>query len=409
MNPTTYLSKCESELSGHFARIDSMADRRLMGIVEAYRKVGLTNSDLCGSTGYGLGDSSRDKLEEVYSIVFGGESALVRPQIASGTHALACVLFGLSRPGDMIVSITGTPYETLQEVIGIRQSVGSLSEFGVSYAQTDWRVDGPKDFDLLAPPTKIVMIQRSPGYKTGRSVTIDNIGEWVEVIRKAGSEAAIMVDNCYCEFCSEKEPCHAGADLSVGSLIKNPGGGLAFTGGYIVGKSDLISRIATRVTAPGIGAEVGATWGFMLDVFRGLFAAPSLSSSAFKGALLWAKCFVGLGFEVNPKHDEEHADVVVSIKLGSRELFMAFGKAIQEVSPIASGATPVPFDQGGYDAPVMLAGGGFISGGTSDLSCDGLDKPPYWVYVQGGANMNHIRLGILNVLSSFERMGFFGA
>ncbi len=396
------IRKSEDELAHRFAQIDSVADKRLRQVLDAFAEVGLSSLDLQGSTGYGLGDVSRDKLEKVYSLVFGGEASLVRPQMASGTHAIACVLFGFARPGQRIVSITGTPYDTLQEVIGIRPSVGSLTEFGIEYAQTDWGDGGPKDLHLLDHPTSLVIVQRSPGYRPAKAVTIAQLSQWIGVIKQARLDLPVMVDNCYCEFASVLEPGHVGADITVGSLIKNPGGGLALTGGYIVAKKRLIEKIATRVTAPGIGAEVGATWGFMQDAFRGLFLASATTASALKGSLLWAKCFSTLGFEVFPTPDEDRADTVVGIKLDTRERFLKFGKAIQSVSPLNSSATPEPFAQGGYGEPVMLAGGGFVAGGTSDLSCDGLDCGPFWVYVQGGVNLHHVRLGIQAALEAIK-------
>ena len=396
LNPFDLVRQCEKNLAKRFEEIDSVTDINLSRILKAFSHVNLTTADLAGSTGYGLGDIARDKLEKVYSELFSTEAALVRPQIASGTHALACVLFGLLRPGDTVVSITGTPYETLQEVIGIRPSKGSLAEFGISYVQTDWRSETPNP-DFVGN-VKLAMIQRSSGYRPGKPVTIEQIENWVKIIKSTNPSAIVMVDNCYCEFMGTKEPPSAGADIVVGSLIKNPGGGLALTGGYIAGKQELIDLVATRVTAPGIGAEVGATWGFMLDAFRGLFLAPSAVAAAHKGAILWSKVFEELGYQVNPKSDEPRVDTVVSIELGSRDKFLKFGKAIQSVSPIDSKATPVPFAQQGYDAPVMLAGGGFVAGGTSDLSADGLDKQPWRVYVQGGVNLGHVRLGISEVI-----------
>jgi cystathionine beta-lyase family protein involved in aluminum resistance len=395
------ISNAQRSLQPEFDRIDQIADANLDKVLSAFAQTGLTSGDLAGSTGYGLGDFAREKLEKVYSIVFGAEAALVRPQMASGTHALSCALFGILRPGDTVVSVTGTPYETLQEVIGIRPAKGSLAEFGIHYRETDWR-DGPKDMEIIKS-SKLAMIQRSTGYKPGKPVAISQIREWSKAIRQANPEAIIMVDNCYCEFVGNIEPSGAGADLTVGSLIKNPGGGLALTGGYIAGRQDLIDLAATRVTAPGIGAEVGATWGFMLDAFRGLFLAPSAVASSHKGALLWSKVFANLGYEVSPPHDAERVDTVVAIRLGSRAKFLNFGKAIQSVSPIDSKATPEPFAQQGYPAPVMLAGGGFVSGGTSDLSADGMDADPWWVYVQGGVNLNHIRIGIARVVSKLGR------
>jgi len=401
LNPFELIKSCELELADEFAQIDSTCDLNLQRVLNAFSVVTLSESDLVGSTGYGLGDTSRDKLERVYSLVFGGEASLVRPQIASGTHAIACVLFGLLRPGDVMVSITGTPYDTLQEVIGIRQSAGSLAEFGIGYKETDWRCDNP-DGSMLDENTKIVYIQRSSGYRRGHSVTINQLSGWIDRINVKAPNAVVVVDNCYCEFIGDKTPCDLGADVTVGSLIKNPGGGLAKTGGYIVGKKDLVEKIATRVTAPGIGSEVGATFGFIRDAFHGLYLAPSISASALKGALLWSRCFEKLGHKVFPLSSDSRADIVTSIELGSRDKFIKFGKAIQSVSPIDSTSTPEPFAQGGYDADVLLSGGGFITGSTSELSADGLDKSPYVVYVQGGVNMSHIRLGIARVIEALS-------
>lgn len=401
MNPYELVYECEKKLATKFEAIDKTADINLSRIIKAFSNVNLTTADLAGSTGYGLGDMARDKLEKVYSELFSAEMSLVRPQIASGTHALACVLFGLLRPGDTIASISGTPYETLQEVIGIRPSKGSLAEFGIIYTQADWRSEEPNPKAI--EKAKLVMIQRSSGYRPGKPVTLDQVENWTKLVKSVNPTAAVMIDNCYCEFIGTVEPLAIGADIAVGSLIKNPGGGLAFTGGYIAGKQELVDLVATRVTAPGIGAEVGATWGFMMDAFRGLFIAPSAVASAHKGAILWSKVFEHLGYKVSPKSDEQRVDTVVSIELGSRDRFLKFGKAIQSVSPIDSKATPEPFDQQGYDAPVMLAGGGFVAGGTSDLSADGLDREPWTVYVQGGVNLGHIRLGIIETLKQLSR------
>ncbi|MCK5744352.1 MAG: methionine gamma-lyase family protein [Caldisericia bacterium] len=400
-NIRDFIRSCEAELSETFAQIDEIADKNLERLLSAFSQAGLTDADMLGSTGYGLGDSSRDKLERIYAQIFGTESSLVRPQIASGTHAIASVLFGLLRPGDRIVSITGTPYDTLEEVIGIRESTGSLAEFGITYGEVDWRYDNSAD--LLDPPTKIVYIQRSSGDRPGPSVTIDQLSGWIDRINVRSPQSIIVVDNCYCEFVGNIEPGHVGADVVVGSLIKNPGGGLAKTGGYIASSKELIKKIATRVTAPGVGAEIGATWGFIDTTLQGFYLAPSAASCALKGSYLISECFSKLGYKVTPNPNEKRADIVSSIELGSREKFMALGCAIQSISPLDSTATPEPFPQGGYTANVMLAGGGFISGSTLELSADGLDEPPYTVYIQGGMNMNHIRLGLTKVIEALSQ------
>lgn len=404
MNAKAYefVRQCEMSLADRFAEIDCIGDINLEKVLSAFRILGLTTSDLAGSTGYGLGDIGRDKLERVFAHVFGTESALVRPQIASGTHAIAITLFGLLRPGDRMVSITGRPYDTLEEVIGIRQSSGSMAEFGIDYAECDWRYK--QATDLLDEPTKLVYIQRSSGYRPGPSVTIDQLEGWINRINIRSPQSIVVVDNCYCEFVSDREPADAGADITIGSLIKNPGGGFARTGGYIAGKKNLIERIASRVTAPGVGAEIGATWGFLDTVFQGLYLSPPAVASAVKGAHLFAECLSRLGYKVYPMTDDDRADIVTSVELDTRESFMAVGTAIQAMSPLDATAIPKPFPQGGYEANVMLAGGGFVSGSTLELSADGLDKPPFTIYIQGGVNMNHIRLGLSNVISALERI-----
>jgi len=404
MDAKTYefVRHCENNLIDRFADVDQIGDINLEKVLSAFRVVGLTTSDLAGSTGYGLGDAGRDKLERVFSHVFGTESALVRPQIASGTHAIASVLFGLLRPGDRMVSITGRPYDTLEEVIGIRQSSGSLAEFDIDYAECDWRLE--QSTDSLDEPTKIVYIQRSSGYRPGPSVTIEQLEDWINRIKVISPQSVIVVDNCYCEFVSVKEPADAGADITIGSLIKNPGGGIARTGGYIAGIKDIIDRIATRVTAPGVGSEIGATWGFLDSFFQGIYVSPPAVASAVKGAILISECLSQLGYGVYPKITDDRADIVTSIELPDRESFMAVGSAIQTMSPLDSTAIPEPFPQGGYTADVMLAGGGFVSGSTLELSADGLDKSPYTIYIQGGVNMNHIRLGLSNIISALERV-----
>jgi cystathionine beta-lyase family protein involved in aluminum resistance len=338
----------------------------------------------------------------VYASVFHTEAALVRPQIVSGTHALATALFGILRPGDELLSIGGKPYDTMEEVIGIRESKGSLKEFGVTYAQAELFSDGSFDYDeigeLINERTKMILIQRSKGYQTRPSFSVGQIGEAISFIREKNPNLIVMVDNCYGEFVDIIEPSDVGADIVVGSLIKNPGGGLAEAGGYIVGRKDLIELCSYRLTAPGIGKEVGANFGVLRNFYQGLFLAPTVVASALKGAIFAATLYERLGFRVVPSADEERNDIIQAIEFGCPEGVLAFCKGIQAAAPVDSYVTPEGSDMPGYDAPVVMAAGAFVQGASIELSADGPLTEPYAVYFQGGLTWQHAKFGILRSL-----------
>ena len=338
----------------------------------------------------------------MYADVFGGEDALVRPQITCGTHALALALFSNLRPGDELLSAAGKPYDTLEEVIGIRPSNGSLAEYGISYAQADLTESGEFDYDAISrklnSKTKLVTIQRSKGYQTRPTLSVKKIGDAVSFIKKLRPDVKIMVDNCYGEFVEKNEPLSVGADMIVGSLIKNPGGGLAPIGGYIVGKKECIENAAHRLTSPGLGKEVGASLGILPSFYQGLFLAPTVTAAALKGAVFAANIYERLGFKVIPDSREERHDIIQAVTFGKKEGVIAFCRGIQAASPVDSFATPEPWPMPGYDSDVIMAAGNFVSGSSIELSADGPIKPPYSVYFQGGLTWPHAKYGILNTL-----------
>ena len=361
------------------------------------------------TTGYGYNDLGRDTLESVYASAFHGEAALVRPQLTSGTHALCVALSGNLRPGDELLSPVGKPYDTLEEVIGIRESVGSLKEYGVSYRQVDLLPDGSFDFDgirrALNEKTKLVTIQRSKGYATRPTLSVERIGELIRFIKEIKPEVICMVDNCYGEFVETVEPLDVGADMIVGSLIKNPGGGLAPIGGYIVGKKECVDRAAYRLTAPGLGKEVGATLGVTQSLFQGFFLAPTVVAGALKGAIFAANIYENLGFPVVPDGTESRHDIIQAVTFGTPEGVIAFCQGIQAAAPVDSFVTPEPWDMPGYDAPVIMAAGAFVQGSSIELSADGPIKPPYAVYFQGGLTWYHAKLGVLMSLQKLVEQG----
>ena len=361
------------------------------------------------STGYGYDDEGRDTLERVYADCFGAEAALVRPQITCGTHALALALGANLLPGDELLSPVGGPYDTLEEVIGIRESVGSLKEYGVSYRQVDLLPDGSFDTDkicaAISNKTKLITIQRSKGYATRPSFSVAQIGELIALCKQCKPDVICMVDNCYGEFTELIEPVNVGADLMVGSLIKNPGGGLAPTGGYICGRADLIERCARRLTAPGLGREVGANLGLLPQFYQGFFLAPTVVASAVKGAVFAANCYEKLGFHVIPGASEVRHDIIQAVELGSREGMIAFCKGIQAAAPVDSYVTPEPAPMPGYDSDVIMAAGAFVQGSSIELSADGPTRPPYAVYFQGGLTWYHAKLGILMSLQKMLEAG----
>lgn len=391
-------------LSERFNEIDMVAEINQLKVVKAMQESKVSEACLLGTTGYGYNDIGRDTLEEVYSRIFHTEAALVRPQITCGTHALALALMSNLRPGDELLSPVGKPYDTLEEVIGIRPSMGSLAEYGITYSQVDLLSNGDYDYEgirkAINDKTKLVTIQRSKGYQTRRSLSVESIGELISFIKSIRSDIICMVDNCYGEFVEEIEPTDVGADMVVGSLIKNPGGGLAPIGGYIAGKTACIENAARRLTSPGLGKEVGASLGILKDFYQGLFLAPTVTASALKGAIFASAMFEKAGFPVLPDSVEERVDIIQAVTFGKPEGVIAFCKGIQAAAPIDSFVSPEPWDMPGYDAPVIMAAGAFVSGSSIELSADGPIKPPYAVYFQGGLTWPHAKFGILKAFQS---------
>lgn len=385
-------------LQPQFAQIEATALQNTARILDAYRKHQVSDYDFRQTTGYGYGDQGRDKLAAVWADVFGCEDALVRPQFVSGTHALATALFGVLRPGDELLSLTGTPYDTLCTVIGQPKQVpGCLKEFGVTYRETPFEQALNPDTvsAALRPETKLVLIQRSCGYSLRQSLSVAEIGAICAAIKAVRSDCVIMVDNCYGEFTETCEPTAAGADLAVGSLIKNPGGGIAPTGGYIAGRADLVELAASRLTAPGIGAEVGSSQDGYRLYYQGLFLAPHTTSQALKSALFAAEFFATLGYSVHPAANTTRFDIIQAIELGTAAKLTAFCRGLQKYSPVDSHLKPEPAPMPGYSDPVVMAGGTFIQGSSIELSADGPLRAPYAIYLQGGLTFEHSLLALL--------------
>lgn len=399
---------CEN-LKGRFEAIDRVAEYNQLKVVKAMQEAKVSEACLTGTSGYGYNDLGRDTLEAVYAKVFHTEDALVRPQITCGTHALALALMSNVRPGDEILSPVGKPYDTLEEVIGIRESKGSLKEYGVSYAQVDLLPDGEFDFEgiqkAIKPNTKLVTIQRSKGYEPRKTLSVDRIGQLISFIKGIREDIICMVDNCYGEFVETIEPTDVGADLVVGSLIKNPGGGLAPIGGYLAGKKACIENAAYRLTSPGLGKEVGASLGVLPSFYQGLFLSPTVVASALKGAVFAANILENLGFSVVPDGTESRHDIIQAVTFGSPEGVIAFCKGIQAAAPVDSFVTPEPWDMPGYDSQVIMAAGAFVSGSSIELSADGPIKPPYAVYFQGGLTFPHAKFGILKAVQELKDSG----
>ena len=401
--------KIEQELLPRFAQIQKTAEYNQLKVVRAMQKCRVSAECFQSGTGYGYNDIGRDTLEEVYANVFHTEAALVRAQITCGTHALAVALAGNLRPGDELLSISGKPYDTLEEVIGIRPSNGSLAEYGVSYRQVDLLVDGSFDFDgiraAIRPNTKLVEIQRSKGYQTRPTLSVQAIAEAIRFVKDINPDILILVDNCYGEFVEEEEPSDFGADMVVGSLIKNPGGGLAPIGGYIAGTKKCIENAAYRLTSPGLGREVGASLGVNRDFFQGLFLAPTVVAGALKGAIFAANIYERLGFKVVPNGTEDRHDIIQAVEFGTPEGLVAFCEGIQFAAPVDSYVTPEPWAMPGYDSDGIMAAGAFIQGSSIELSADGPLKPPYAAYFQGGLTWEHAKLGILRSLQRLVEKG----
>lgn len=399
----------EARLKERFEEIDKNAEYNQMKVLKAMQDARVSDIHFAATTGYGYNDLGRDTLEEVYAKTFHAESALVRPQLISGTHALHIALSGNLRPGDELLSPVGKPYDTLEEVIGIRDSVGSLKEYGVSYRQVDLLPDGSFDFDNIAKAindkTRLVTIQRSKGYDTRPTLSVEKIGQLISFVKEIKPEVICMVDNCYGEFVERTEPIDVGADMIVGSLIKNPGGGLAPIGGYIVGKSACIERASYRLSAPGLGKEVGASLGLNQSFFQGLFLSPTVVAGALKGAVFAANVYEKLGFAVVPDSTESRHDIIQAVTFGTPEGVTAFCQGIQAAAPVDSFVSPEPWDMPGYDAPVIMAAGAFVQGSSIELSADGPIKPPYAVYFQGGLTWYHAKIGILKSLQKLVDAG----
>lgn len=391
--------KIEESLRERFRAIDENAEFNQLKVISAMQENRLSDIHFSGTTGYGYNDLGRETLEKVYASVFHTEDALVRPQITCGTHALYTALAGNLRPGDELLSPVGKPYDTLEEVIGIRKSNGSLREYGITYRQVDLLPDGSFDFEgireAINDRTKLVTIQRSKGYATRPTLSVARIGELISFVKSIKPDVICMVDNCYGEFVETIEPSDVGADMVVGSLIKNPGGGLAPIGGYIAGTKECVENASYRLGAPGLGREVGASLGVNQSLFQGLFLAPTVTAGALKGAIFAAAIYEKLGFDVVPNSTESRHDIIQAVTFGKPEGVIAFCEGIQAAAPVDSFVTPEPWDMPGYDSQVIMAAGSFIQGSSIELSADGPIKPPYSVFFQGGLTWYHAKLGIL--------------
>ena len=391
------LEKCRKR----FSEIDDITEYCQLKVLSAFIKNGVSEAAMAGSTGYGYDDRGREILERVMAQAMGAEDALMRHNFVSGTHTLTVALFGILRPGDKILSLTGRPYDTIIGVFGIDgKSDGSLADFGVEYRQAELLPDGMPDIArikemLKADKYKMAYIQRSRGYSTRPSLTAEDIEKLCRAVREVSPDSIIMVDNCYGEFTEKKEPCEVGADIVAGSLIKNPGGGIAPTGGYIAGRHDLVEKCAARLTCPGVGREVGATLGHSRELYMGLFAAPHVVGEAMKTAVYAAALFENLGFEVSPKSDEKRGDIIQCVTLGTKEGLVAFCQGMQSGAPVDSFVVPEPWDMPGYDDPVIMAAGAFTLGASIELSADGPLREPYAAWMQGGLNFHSARAGVL--------------
>lgn len=404
-----FCSAVEKQLITSWESIDETMHLNGAKVLHAMQKNKLSDVHFAATTGYGYNDLGREVAEQIYADVFGAEAGLVRPQLISGTHALTVALFGNLRPGDELLSPVGKPYDTLEGVIGIRPTNGSLKEYGITYKQVDLKEDFSFDYDgikeAITERTKLVTIQRSKGYSYRPTLSIGQIKELIAFIKRINPQIICMVDNCYGEFVDTLEPTEIGADLCVGSLIKNPGGGLAPIGGYIVGKEKYVENAAMRLTAPGLGKEVGATLGLTQPVLQGLFLAPEIVSNALKGAVFAAALFEKLGFEVMPSSIEKRSDIIQAINMKTPENVIAFCEGIQKGAPVDSFVNPEPWDMPGYDSPVIMAAGAFIQGASIELSADAPIKPPYTVFFQGGLTYYHARIGVMKALQTMKDKG----
>ena len=405
-----FFQQVEAKLQMPFQRIESIEEQNQFKVIEAFRANRISEAHLHGSTGYGYGDKGRDDLDKVYADIFHTEDALVRSQIVSGTQALALCLYGVLRPGDEMVAITGKPYDTLEEVIGIRGEAGngSLKDFGITYGQVDLLEDGRIDIagiqKRVTPNTKMVTMQRSRGYAYRNALTVAELGEAIQVVKAISPDIIVMVDNCYGEFVEEREPTDVGADLIAGSLIKNPGGGLAQTGGYLAGRADLIEKCAYRLTTPGLGKEVGASQENNRFMYQGVFMAPHVVAESLKGAVLCAGVMEALGFETSPGVNDMRSDIIQAVKMEDKEKLIQFCRGIQMGAPIDSFVTPEPWDMPGYESQVIMAAGAFVGGASIELSADAPCIPPYVVYMQGGLTYRHVKYGLMTVVECLKEL-----
>ncbi|NMD69570.1 methionine gamma-lyase family protein [Bacillus sp. DNRA2] len=405
------VNQVETQISAVHKQIDERIETNQYRVLTSYQNNRVSDSHFIPSTGYGYDDIGRDTLEKIYAEVFGGEAGLVRPQIISGTHAISIALFGILRPGDELLYITGKPYDTLEEIVGIRgNGVGSLKEFGISYQSVDLTDSGEINFEAVAsaikPNTKMIGIQRSKGYATRPSFTISEIKEMIQFVKELKPDVVVFVDNCYGEFVEDLEPCHVGADLMAGSLIKNPGGGIAKTGGYIVGKKEYVEACSYRMTSPGIGAEAGASLYSLQEMYQGFFLAPHVVGQALKGAVFTAAMLEKLGMNTQPKWNATRTDLIQSVQFDDRDKMVAFCQAIQYASPINSHVTPYPSYMPGYDDDVIMAAGTFIQGASIELTADGPTRPPYVAYVQGGLTYSHVKIAVCIALNHLLEKGY---
>ena len=400
-------------LAERFMKIDAVSEANQLKVLKALQKNQVSEACMLGTTGYGYNDLGRDTLEKVYADIFHTEDALVRPQITCGTHALALALMSNLRPGDELLSPVGKPYDTLEEVIGIRPSKGSLAEYGITYAQVDLLPDGGFDYagieEAVNERTKLVTIQRSKGYAARPTLSVERIGELIAFLKKIKPDVLCMVDNCYGEFVETIEPTDVGADMVVGSLIKNPGGGLAPIGGYIAGKKECVENAAFRLTSPGLGKEVGASLGILSAFYEGLFLAPNVTANALKGAVFAANIYERLGFAVMPNSSEERYDIIQAVHFRRPEALIAFCEGIQAASPVDAHVRPEPWAMPGYDSDVIMAAGAFVSGSSIELSADGPLKEPYAAYFQGGITWQHAKFGIVRSLQALVDHGIISS
>ncbi|MCL2422092.1 MAG: methionine gamma-lyase family protein [Defluviitaleaceae bacterium] len=408
-NAAVFVNKIEQEMAVYLEKVSQIAEHNQLKVLHAMQENRLSEAHFASTTGYGYNDLGRDALEAIYAAVFKAEAALVRPQLVSGTHALATALFGNLRPGDVLLSVTGAPYDTLHSVIGIKPTSGSLAEYGIVYDQVDLTSEGDIDYDKIAAafskPIKMAAIQRSKGYEWRPSFTIAEIQRLIAFIKEISPDTICMVDNCYGEFVEYTEPVEAGADMAVGSLIKNPGGGLAPVGGYVVGKRQFVEGAAARLTAPGLGMEVGPTLGLTASLLQGLFLAPQVVEGSIRGAILAAAVFEKLGYPVLPGPTDARADIVQAIKIGSAEGVLAFCRGIQQAAPVDSFVTPEGAPMPGYAHQVVMAAGAFVQGSSIELSADAPLRPPFNVFLQGGLTRYHAKIGVIYALQSLIEAG----